>query len=55
MSLAQSVFWRPGSLSKISKFLCSLYIPYVVVSSVHLSSSICFGGIKDPSVHGPIK
>ena len=44
------MFWSPGKPLDISKFLWALYIPHAVDSGIHVVLSICFGGIKDPSV-----
>ena len=50
MNSTCSMFWSPGNLLDTSKFLWALYIPYATDSSIHVISSICLGGIKEPSV-----
>ena len=47
---ALSIFWSPGSLSVILRFLDGLYIPYLAFSHFQCPWAVSFGGMKDPSV-----
>ena len=44
------MFWSLGKQLDTSKFLWALHIPYAADLGIHVVSSICFGGIKEPSV-----
>ena len=46
MSYALKIFWSPGSLYAILRFLKGLYIPYPTFFSPPMFLGYCFGGYK---------
>ena len=50
ISSAHSIFWSPGSLFAILRFLKGLHISYPAFSLFQCSWVISLGGINDPFV-----